>query len=125
MTSTTDDQVLRDKLKSALWFQIGKIVDEESLNLRVNATPQFIGSLTELVWAQIGKLVFLNTPSSCAIADDDLETAAVDLESFAKHAGRTTVKTDDVMLLTRRNDGLEQILKKAMEDLKKENRKRK
>jgi hypothetical protein len=30
------------------------VVDEESLNLGVNATPQFIGSLMELVWAQIG-----------------------------------------------------------------------
>lgn len=42
------------KLRSALWFQVGKIVDEESINLGVNATPQFIGSLMELVWAQIG-----------------------------------------------------------------------
>ena len=50
---------------------------------------------------------------------------AVDLESFAKHAGRTTIKTDDVMLLTRRNDGLEQILKDVLEGLKKEGKKRK
>jgi len=40
-----------------LWFQIGKIVDEESINLGVNATPQFIGSLMELVWAQLGRLI--------------------------------------------------------------------
>jgi centromere protein S len=54
--SETDRQVLLEKLKSALWFQVGKIVDEETLKLGVNATPQFIGSLTELVWAQIGEL---------------------------------------------------------------------
>jgi len=42
------------RLKSALWFHIGKIVDEETIKLGVNATPQFIGSLAELVWAQIG-----------------------------------------------------------------------
>ena len=30
------------------------MVDEESINLGVNATPQFIGSLMEFVWAQIG-----------------------------------------------------------------------
>lgn len=52
-------------------------------------------------------------------------TAATDLESFAKHGGRTTVKTDDVTLLARRNDGLEQILKEAVEKLKKEKTKRK
>ena len=47
------------RLKSALWFSIGKIVDEETLRLGVNATPQFIGALTEMVWAQIGKCVIM------------------------------------------------------------------
>ena len=47
-----------------------------------------------------------------------LGTAAQDLESFAAHAGRTTIKTDDVMLLTRRNEGLESILKDFVERLK-------
>lgn len=42
------------RLKEALWFSIGQIVDEESLRWNRNATPQFIGALTELVWAQIG-----------------------------------------------------------------------
>ena len=42
------------RLKAALWFSIGKIVDEETLKLGINATPQFIGSLTEMVWSQIG-----------------------------------------------------------------------
>jgi hypothetical protein len=42
------------RLKAALWFAVGKIVDEESLRLGVNATPQFIGALTEMVWAQTG-----------------------------------------------------------------------
>jgi hypothetical protein len=37
-----------------LWLSIGKIVDEETIKLGVNATPQFIGALTEMVWAQIG-----------------------------------------------------------------------
>ena len=46
------------RLKSALWFSIGKIVDEETIKLGVNATPQFIGALTEMVWAQIGTLSF-------------------------------------------------------------------
>ena len=42
------------RLKAALWFSVGKIVDEEALKLGINATPQFIGALTELLWAQIG-----------------------------------------------------------------------
>ncbi|RWQ92082.1 apoptosis-inducing TAF9-like domain 1 family protein [Paecilomyces variotii] len=80
------------RLKSALWLSIGKIVDEETIKLGVNATPQFIGALTEMVWAQI-------------------ETVSQDLESFAKHAGRSTINVADVMLLTRRNEGLESILR--------------
>ena len=44
----------RGRIRSALWFSISKIVDEETLKLGVNATPQFIGALTEMVWAQIG-----------------------------------------------------------------------
>jgi histone H3/H4 len=67
-----------------------------------NATPQFIGALTELVWAQIA-----NT--------------AKDLENFAKHAGRSQISTDDVMLLARRNEGLESLLRSYVEDLRRKN----
>ncbi|KAL4999167.1 kinetochore component CENP-S-domain-containing protein [Aspergillus recurvatus] len=90
--NTNQDIGLEERLKSALWLSIGKIVDEETIKLGVNATPQFIGALTELVWVQI-------------------ETASQDLESFAKHAGRSTINVSDVMMLARRNDGLESILR--------------
>ncbi|KAI9893369.1 MAG: hypothetical protein M1814_006665 [Vezdaea aestivalis] len=90
MPGQMDEETI-DRLKSALWFSVGQIVDEQSLDLNVNATPQFIGALTEMVWAQI-------------------ENVSKDLESFAKHAGRKTVTTDDVMLLARRNDGLADVL---------------
>lgn len=53
-----------------------------------------------------------------------LGNIAVDLESFANHAGRSTIKTDDVMLLARRNDGLESILKECLENLKEKNAKK-
>jgi centromere protein S len=33
------------------------------------------------------------------------------MESFAKHAGRSQVSTDDIMLLARRNEGLESLLR--------------
>jgi len=84
------------KLKAALWFSIGKIVDEESLRLDANATPQFIGALTEMAWTQI-------------------ENIAADLEGFSRHAGRTTVNTDDVLLITRRNDALHGIMKDVVD----------
>ncbi len=42
------------------------------------------------------------------------------MESFAKHAGRTTVTTEDVMLLTRRNEGLEAVLRAVLEEQRRE-----
>ena len=49
------DSQLGDRLKSTLWYHVGQLVDEEIINLGMNATPQYIGSLTELVWAHIGE----------------------------------------------------------------------
>ncbi|GAT28710.1 apoptosis-inducing TAF9-like domain 1 family protein [Aspergillus luchuensis] len=85
---------LEERLKSALWLSVGKIVDEETIKLGVNATPQFIGALTEMVWAQIGR--------------------------FNVHAGRSTVNVADVMLLARRNEGLESILRAFVEQQREE-----
>lgn len=43
--------------------------------------------------------------------------AATDLESFAKHGGRSTINVDDVMLLARRNESLEGILKILVDEM--------
>ncbi|PMD49144.1 uncharacterized protein K444DRAFT_649081 [Hyaloscypha bicolor E] len=88
----SQDEALMERLKASLWFSIGKIVDEETARLNTTATPQFIGAMTEMAWAQI-------------------ENVAQDLESFSRHAGRTTVTTDDVMLITRRNEALGEIMR--------------
>jgi hypothetical protein len=45
----------------------------------------------------------------------DKESVAQDLESFAKHAGRLVVATDDVLLLARRNDALAGVLREFVE----------
>ncbi|KXJ92677.1 kinetochore component CENP-S-domain-containing protein [Microdochium bolleyi] len=90
---------VRERLKAALWFAIGKMVDEEMLKRNRNVTPQFIGALTEMVWAQI-------------------ENVAIDLESFSRHAGRSTITTDDVLLLTRRNQDLHDIVKNFVDEKK-------
>jgi centromere protein S len=44
-----------------------------------------------------------------------------DLESFAKHAKRSQINTDDVLLLARRNEGLETLLKMFVEEQRREN----
>ncbi|KAF4978119.1 hypothetical protein FZEAL_5451 [Fusarium zealandicum] len=91
----------RERLKAALWYAVGQIVDEESVSRNRNATPQFIGALTELVWSQI-------------------ENVATDLETFSNHAGRSTVTTDDVLLLARKNPDLHQIMKEFVDQAKAE-----
>ncbi|KAK3945188.1 centromere protein S [Diplogelasinospora grovesii] len=93
------EEDVRERLKAALWFAVGKMVDEESLKRNRNATPQFIGALTEMVWSQI-------------------ESIAIDVESFSRHAGRTTVTTDDVLLLARRNSDLHGMIKDEVDRLK-------
>ncbi|CEJ81102.1 Putative Apoptosis-inducing TAF9-like domain 1 family protein [[Torrubiella] hemipterigena] len=94
--STEEDT--KERLKSALWYYVGKTVDEKCLTSNRNATPQFIGALTELVWAQI-------------------ENVAIDLESFAHHARRETVTTDDVFLLARKNPDLQQLMRDFIAEL--------
>ncbi|KAL9109501.1 MAG: hypothetical protein Q9227_005836 [Pyrenula ochraceoflavens] len=92
------DEALTERLKSALHLSIGTLVDNETLNLGINATPQFIGALTELCYGQI-------------------ENIAQDLEAFAKHRkgtgkkeGKRRIEVGDVLLLGRRNEGLASIL---------------
>ena len=40
-----------------------------------------------------------------------LESVTQDLEAFCGHAGRTTISTDDVLLLCRRNNDMQEIIK--------------
>ncbi|KAM0529574.1 hypothetical protein ACHAP9_003861 [Verticillium nonalfalfae] len=84
----------RERLKAALWFAVGQMVDEESMKKNRNATPQFIGALTEMVWEQIGKFL------------------------AARHAGRTTVTADDVVLLARKNPDLHELIRDYVDELK-------
>ncbi|KAI0532655.1 kinetochore component CENP-S-domain-containing protein [Xylaria digitata] len=95
MADNSDEDV-QERLKAALWFAVGKMVDEETLRRNRNVTPQFIGALTEMVWTQI-------------------ENVANDLESFSRHAGRTTITTDDILLLARRNGDLHGIIKEFID----------
>jgi hypothetical protein len=45
---------------------------------------------------------------------------ATDLESFSAHAGRSTVTTDDVLLLARKNPDLHQIMEEFVQQRKAE-----
>ena len=43
------------------------------------------------------------------------ENTAIDLETFSRHAGRSTISTDDVLLIARRNEALHGIMREFVE----------
>ncbi|KXT03928.1 hypothetical protein AC578_9230 [Pseudocercospora eumusae] len=89
-----------ERLKAALWYSLGKTVDAISIDSNINAAPTFIGGLTEMVAAKIA-------------------LASTDMEAFAKHAGRSTVNSKDVILLARHNEALQEILQHEAETVRK------
>ncbi|KAK4974152.1 MHF histone-fold complex component [Elasticomyces elasticus] len=97
-----DDEQKEEMLKAALWYSTGQTVDAVAVAQDLNATPHFIGGLSEMCWAQI-------------------ENIAKDLEAFAKHGGRSTINAKDVLLLGRRNDGLKAVLEAEAKEVKKMN----
>ncbi|KAL1589069.1 hypothetical protein WHR41_02282 [Cladosporium halotolerans] len=95
----SSDAEKEERLKAALWYSVGQTIDSISLTKDINATPHFIGALSETLWQQI-------------------ENVSHDLEAFAKHAGRSTINTSDVLLLARKNEGLEDVLKQEAKAVK-------
>ncbi|KAK9477496.1 kinetochore component CENP-S-domain-containing protein [Lipomyces japonicus] len=98
--ASNEDEIERelvDRLKSAIYYTVGKIVDEECVTLEYNATPQYTAALTELVYAQ-------------AVA------MATDIEAFANHAKRKVISTDDVLMMCRRNPGLKEVLEEYVQE---------
>jgi centromere protein S len=53
MAPATDAEK-EERLKAALWNRVGKTLDSVSLSKDINATPHFIGAMSEMLWAQIG-----------------------------------------------------------------------
>jgi len=93
------DAEKQERLKAALWYSVGQTIDSVSLAKDINATPHYIGALSEMLWGQI-------------------ENVSHDLEAFAKHAGRSTINTSDVLLLARKNEGLQDVLKQQAKEVK-------
>ncbi|KAJ5083387.1 hypothetical protein N7456_012814 [Penicillium angulare] len=118
-----------ERLKTALCDSIVKIVQEETLKLEATATPQFVNALLEVAWSHLdlGEVSFLLGVDDCnmrlahpAITDTSIETTIADVEAFSRHAGRSTITPADVLMLCRRNEGLNQTLRSYQEHLESE-----
>lgn len=81
----------RESLKAAVWYTVAQIVQEEEIDLQRSATEPFVASLTELVYLQA-------------------EHLALELRAFASHAGRSTIREEDVILVARKSKPLQQLL---------------
>ena len=75
------------RLKSALYYTIGKILESETKKHDKSFTKEYLACLTDLV-------------------SDQCASFARDVEAFSRHGKRTTVNMDDVKLIARKNDGL-------------------
>ncbi|CCE88752.1 Piso0_001531 [Millerozyma farinosa CBS 7064] len=94
MNNRLGEPQIESQLKSAVYLSVSRIVEEEisSLDGNVSATPTFVAALVDLVYNQLINL-------------------GEDLESFARHAGRTTIDPSDMYMVTRKNSSLMEALK--------------
>lgn len=86
------------RLRAALELSVSDILTEVGAEHEVKFTGRTSATLTELVV-------------------DKVKRTAEDLEAFANHAKRTTITSDDVKLLTRRNSELNARLTSLSRDI--------
>ncbi|AMD22865.1 HHR096Cp [Eremothecium sinecaudum] len=96
----SDSAELRKKrlvgqLKGKLWYCIEQQLRSDLPN-GTAFTPKFINALVELCFTQLVDL-------------------GSDLEAFARHAGRSTIVGDDLMLRLRKNPELQALLRAELE----------
>ncbi|PLW07906.1 hypothetical protein PCANC_25742 [Puccinia coronata f. sp. avenae] len=78
-------------LKAAVWYTVAQIAQEEEVELGRSMSEPFVAALTELVYAQA-------------------EHLALELKAFAAHAGRSTIREEDVKLACRKSSVLQELL---------------
>lgn len=124
MAPGQEEATKEERLKAALWYSVGQMVDSIASEQDVDPSPHFIGALSEMLWVQIGKSKADVFTCREALLTDAVDTASCDLEAFATHAGRLAINTNDVLLLARRNDGLRDVLHRASKQVQARNHSR-
>lgn len=102
MDEGRNDDCISDReqsLKIAVHYTVGKIIETVGEREKIHFGKEVIAAIAEIVWKTT-------------------ETTARSLELFAKHAKRTTISTDDVLLCARANDDLANYLQSMIVDKK-------
>ncbi|EMG49440.1 hypothetical protein G210_5794 [Candida maltosa Xu316] len=108
MSRQQNKEEIAIQLKSTIYLNVSKIVEEKINQLNNDATtkspiivsPTFTAQLVELVYNQLVSL-------------------GEDLELFCQHSNRTTINTSDLLLFTRRNPVLQQYLSDCANNINK------
>ncbi|QNP96586.1 Inner kinetochore subunit mhf1 [Yarrowia lipolytica] len=87
MKETGTKEEITQRLKSAIWITVSRIVTEQTRSVPVDNS--FVDALTELVFEQA-------------------VTLGGDLESFAKLDNRVVITMRDLDMVLRRNEGLKE-----------------
>ncbi|KAL8606503.1 hypothetical protein ACOMHN_037734 [Nucella lapillus] len=95
-----EDLTHRQKLRAAMHYSSLKLCQDAEDKYAMTVDQQVVAAITETVWRQV-------------------ESFAVDLELFAKHARRSVISPDDVKLLVRRNPCLLKHIQEVHEELTK------
>ncbi|KAH9811788.1 hypothetical protein DFH28DRAFT_421519 [Melampsora americana] len=102
--------ISQEALKSAIWYTVAQIVQEEEVDLPRSATEPFVASLTDLVYAQCGTCICFTSFGSRTVlwlTSSRSETLALDLKAFAAHANRNTIRAEDIKLVARKTSALQ------------------
>ncbi|KAJ3644084.1 hypothetical protein Zmor_026757 [Zophobas morio] len=86
------------KLKHSVYSTARKMSREVGTNLNMEFEPDVLDLIAELTWKK-------------------LTLYASDLEAFQKHAKRSTVTSDDVKLLVRRNESLKELMESKLQSI--------
>eukprot|EP00041_Stephanoeca_diplocostata_P003230 m.32925 g.32925 ORF g.32925 m.32925 type:complete len:120 (-) comp14168_c0_seq5:296-655(-) len=111
MAGAGDAEVTERRLKSAVHYTVGEII--KAAVAEDAELPQF----SRKFYKHLSDLTFRQ-----------FSTVAFDLQSFARHAKRTTVSVDDVKLVSRRSEGLHEHIRavaQRMAEVAEDNRKHK
>ena len=107
--NTKEESETSIRLRSALFYNLGKMVELETKKENKTFTKEYLACLNEVVCQQMSSF-------------------ASDVEMFSKHGKRTNVNMDDVKLIARKNESLLKSLNehaKVISDSKGKGKKRK